>query len=259
MKKLFYLDVNSNIQIIEKLDINSSSGNLRKWLAIDSADNASYYVKSNSKINNKYTGYEPEVECITSRLANMLGLNSVIYYMDKLDIGSKAYKVCISADYSCGLERIPLAQLAPDSAKLYGHDKYNYVMSKVPDYKQYIDQILLFDYIIGNIDRHLNNIEFLSDGVTLNPAPIYDNGASLFSNQSIKSINQLWNTSLNFCKSKPFFNTHNEQIKLISDTSLSKLHIEEVYKLVNTYLNGERARLVNKWLKIRLKECDLLW
>ena len=256
---MFTLNNNSNIQIIEELDINSSSGNLRKWLGMDSSDNTSYYIKSNSKNNNKYTGYEPEVECITSRLANMLGLNSVLYYMDKLNIGAKTYKVCISADYSYGMERIPLAQLAPDSAKLYGVEKYNYVIGKVPNYKQYIDQILLFDYIIGNTDRHLNNIEFLSDGQTLEPAPIYDNGASLFSNQSVKSINQFWNTNLNFCKSKPFFNTHNEQIKLISDTKLQKLHIEDVYKLVNTYLNGERAKLVNKWLKIRLEECDLLW
>lgn len=41
-----------------------------------------------------------------------------------------------------------------------------------------MNDIIIFDYLIGNTDRHARNIEFLG-GASLKAAPIFDNGKSL--------------------------------------------------------------------------------
>lgn len=54
---------------------------------------------------------------------------------------------------------------------------------KIPGYKIFFDQLKLLDYLIGNQDRHLGNYGFLYDSEQekfLGPAPIFDNGSSLW-------------------------------------------------------------------------------
>ena len=54
---------------------------------------------------------------------------------------------------------------------------------KIPGYKPFFDQLKILDYLIGNQDRHLGNYGFLYDADQerfLGPAPIFDNGSSLW-------------------------------------------------------------------------------
>lgn len=49
--------------------------------------------------------------------------------------------------------------------------------------REYLDYLLSFDYVIANTDRHLNNFGMIRDVNTLkwiSPAPIFDNGTSLW-------------------------------------------------------------------------------
>lgn len=52
----------------------------------------------------------------------------------------------------------------------------------IPNYKEFLDDIKIIDYLIGNMDRHLGNYGFLYDSESdrfVGPAPIFDNGSSL--------------------------------------------------------------------------------
>lgn len=79
--------------------------------------------------------------------------------------------------------------------------------------KKQIQEMLAFDYLIGNKDRHMGNFGFLRDSNTLEfigMAPLFDNGSSLFDETIIKS-----DTEHSF-QNEPFMNWQEEQIKLIN-------------------------------------------
>ena len=80
-----------------------------------------------------------------------------------------------------------------------------------------LQQMLTVDYIIANYDRHWGNFGAIRNAKTLewlSTAPLFDNGSALWCNQitdDIRADQKL--------KSQPFFNTHDEQIRLVDDFS----------------------------------------
>lgn len=257
--------LNKAVSVIDlhNLALGGSFGDLQKWYGFikTSTGVKKVYIKTCST-RRGFTGFEPEVECVASRLAHMLGLNCVKYDLSTFKIANMEYKVCVSEDFSNGLEACNIVDVLPNIGSKFGIEKYNYVVNFLGLHQRRIlDSILLFDYIIGNKDRHLRNIELLFDDKgNMCIAPIFDNGAGLFSSESEKTILQNIGFSANFVKSKPFLNPHYEQIQLIdrSKICINKVRKEDVYRLVNTYFSGNRAKYINKWLIIRLKELNLL-
>lgn len=85
---------------------------------------------------------------------------------------------------------------------------------EIPKIKEAIDQMLVIDYLIVNEDRHQNNFGVIRNAEILEylgAAPIYDSGTSLWFNKPLSMINGDAKAA-----SKPFRNTHEEQIKLVS-------------------------------------------
>ena len=83
----------------------------------------------------------------------------------------------------------------------------------IPDARSSIDKMLTLDYIIANEDRHYNNFGFIRDADTLEwlgAAPVYDSGTSLWHNAFDTAAPR---------KCQPFAQTHEEQIRLVSDLS----------------------------------------
>lgn len=77
--------------------------------------------------------------------------------------------------------------------------------------KEFLDNMIAFDYIINNTDRHLGNFGFLRNATTgeyLGPAPIFDNGNSLWFDEPIECNYTVDNFS------KPFCDYHEDQLKL---------------------------------------------
>jgi hypothetical protein len=101
--------------------------------------------------------------------------------------------------------------------------------------RENLDKMLTLDYLIANRDRHLSNFGAVRNTRTLKWlgfAPVFDSGTSLW-NDLIPSDFNTENT-----KCKPFFGTHEEQIKLVKDFSwldLSELNgIEDELREVCT-------------------------
>lgn len=86
------------------------------------------------------------------------------------------------------LELITAASLAntlerPSYIPMQVHLRERCQHFKIPNYKQFFDYLNLIDYLIDNRDRNLSNFGFLYDTrqmIFLGPAPIYDNGTSLW-------------------------------------------------------------------------------
>lgn len=66
----------------------------------------------------------------------------------------------------------------------------------IPGMKEFIDYMLVFDYLMANTDRHFGNFGAIQNVETLEwigPAPIFDSGTSLWhdklTGRSILSVN----------------------------------------------------------------------
>ncbi|MGB8454351.1 MAG: HipA domain-containing protein [Anaerocolumna sp.] len=102
----------------------------------------------------------------------------------------------------------------------------------IPDVQEYLDYMLITDYIIGNADRHYNNFGFIRNVQSLRYegiAPVYDSGNSMWFDTSTARID--------FEKdipSMPFKKFHSEQIQLVhsfEEIDLNTLQgIEEEFK-----------------------------
>ena len=87
-------------------------------------------------------------------LQKKLGLeNVVMYYMDNLSLGRTKKKVCLSIDFVEGEEMLTFAELVPKAVHLQEQEKYDCIVTALPDYVEQLNKILLFDAIIYNKDR----------------------------------------------------------------------------------------------------------
>lgn len=89
---------------------------------------------------------------------------------------------------------------------------------------EFIGNMLVFDYMIANSDRHYGNFGFIRDVNTLEFkgfAPLFDSGNSLWYDSVTKKIR---NANM---PAKPFIDNHNKQIELVKSFSEALLQIKE--------------------------------
>lgn len=250
---------NQVIQEIAEMSIQNLGGNQRKWTGL--VNNKRVYIKTSSSERGK-VWYECESECIASRLAIAMGIPQVInYYLDTLVLKNKEYKVCVSYDFVCSGEFKYFNSIAPYAFRLSGEEKYRYIVSQLPQLKSRIDTILLFDSIIGNEDRHLRNLGIVQTACLGYYIPLFDCGNSMFYNKSQKYIQTMLKSDLDLLPCKPFYSTHQSQLRLcdLSSVQLKPVYKEQVYRIVNSFYTGERAKLICKFLISRLRRYNLLW
>ena len=117
----------------------------------------------------------------------------------------------------------------------------------IPGVEESLSRMLALDYMIANEDRHLNNFGAIRNADTLEwigIAPIYDSGTSLWFDSPNARIGST-------DKSKPFRNTHHEQIKLSSSldfvdfAALSDIAdaVHEIYSQSPFIENARKDRL----------------
>lgn len=90
------------------------------------------------------------------------------------------------------------------------------------DFDQFMSYEIMTDYLLSNIDRHMNNIAILRDPDTLSVigmAPIYDTGNSLFYNES---LDELMGTPRPL-KTHSFVQDEKKLLKYVTDRSLLDL------------------------------------
>jgi hypothetical protein len=114
---------------------------------------------------------------------------------------------------------------------------------------------LVFDFLIANEDRHLNNFEVIKYEKGYDLAPIYDNGKAFFGIDRVTSVAQIKSLSQKF-KSKPF---STNQFKNL-------INLEEAQAIASSFLEKATAKYEDissipgvleghsKILKYRMKE-----
>lgn len=192
---------------------NTSDGWLKKKWKI--MDGKRYLIKGGSGA----TQQEPYNEVIASRIMERLKIPHVSYFLAEEE--GYPYSVCenfitpdtelISAWYVMKTEK------KSNHVSLYRHYQDCCERMGIPGVEQGLNRMLVLDYIIANEDRHLNNFGVIRKAGTLEylgAAPVYDSGTSLWFDKPLPMINA---GARAVCK--PFKNSHEEQIKLVTDFS----------------------------------------
>lgn len=153
----------------------TTNGMLRKaWRHIE--DDGIYLYKGGTE-GAANAGNEPYSEFYACQIAKAMGLNCVEYDLENWK-GILASKCRLFTDIDTSF--VPISRLIKDRTLKNALDYYTGLG------KEFYDELcsmLVFDAVIYNEDRHFGNFGILRDnhtGKIIKPAPIFDNGLSLF-------------------------------------------------------------------------------
>lgn len=134
-------------------------------------------------------------------------------------------------------------------------DPIDYLFKLNKDILSSIFTLLNFDVIIGNVDGHFNNIEFIEEcGKLISLFPIHDCGMSfMFDNSADFYARE---------EAKPFKRTHNEQMEYLKELgyfnfikydkdTISKW--ENLSKEIFELMNAEKVSKLLYFTKVRLE------
>lgn len=260
-------------------------------LSIDNAlkNGATYgfFLKWRIKYNNKYIWvktsnyiellntwlWESYSEIIAYYLGQDLGIKNILkYYPCVVSINNQKLFGCYSYDFNepkesfVSIGRLQTLKLV-DTRRFYLEldSGYESLLRQLKnnlgiDYKDELDNILLFDSVILNTDRHFGNFGFRYNRETnkWRKAPIFDNGCSLYSGTYKQGdFNNLLTCEI---ESLPFKSIHLEQLQYTKyRNGLNRdINISRTFKTIddleiNFGLTANRANFIKSLLIERIK------
>lgn len=153
----------------------TTNGMLPKAWRFIEGDGIYLYKGGTSGASN--AGREPFCEYYASQIAEVMGLNAVHYDLENWK-GITASKCKLFTDKSTSF--VPIGRIVKSGGIKKCLDYYD-KLGKA--FSEQIRSMLVFDALIYNEDRHFGNFGVLRDnhtGKIVAPAPIFDNGLSLF-------------------------------------------------------------------------------
>lgn len=221
----------------------------KAWRFIDN-DGIYLYKSGTSGASN--SGREPYIEYYASQIAKAMGLNCIDYDIENWK-GILASKCRLFTDINTSY--IPIGRIV----KTGGIKKVlSYYDSLGKDFSNQIRDMLVFDALIFNEDRHFGNFGVLIDNKTneiIKPAPIFDNGLSLlcYHAKNNTSYNQLFEYSKTRISSygTSFDDLYSEVVTTRQKNKLKKLigfkfKRHQKYNLSEKYLTNMEKLIQNR-------------
>ncbi len=231
----------------------TTNGALPKaWRKID--DNIYLYKGSTERLNCSNTGYEPYSEYYASKLADIMGINVVKYDLDKWKgILASVCKLFTSKEYSY----VPIWQVVKT-------DKIDeiYKWSCENGFKKKFSDMIIFDSLVLNSDRHLGNFGVIKNNLTgkyIDFAPIFDNGESLLAKGDISAFESekvfIDYINSNFINTSYYGVNYKELVKAFCDKShvanLRKVLTFSFPKHPKYNLQDSRLKLLETMVRMR--------
>ncbi|MDR1487256.1 MAG: XRE family transcriptional regulator [Deltaproteobacteria bacterium] len=171
------------------------------------------------------TGKEPYSEFYASQVATRMGLNAIKYDLEQWK-GILASKCKLFTDIDTAY--IPAGRIITSGGLKAVADYYD---SLGQSFSDEIRDMLVFDALIYNTDRHFGNFGVLRDsrsGSIIAPAPIFDNGMSLFNyatHDSFRDLDEYSKTRL------PAYD--DVSYEAIVKTFVTQRQVEQLRKMIN--------------------------
>ena len=205
---------------------------------------------------------EPINEVFGTRLHQRLGCKNYVSYNVLLEDGIP-YSVCENF-IDTNTELVNAVSINRSIKKRSQYSSYEHFMNAceklgIPGMKEFIDYMLVFDYLMANTDRHFGNFGAIRNVQTLEwigPAPVFDSGTSLWHDKLTRAINPLGEI-----ETKPFYSNASRQMELVSDFSWVpfeelrnlKDDIREIFAPTE-FIDEERIEVLSKAVTSRVEE-----
>ncbi len=205
---------------------------------------------------------EPINEVFGTRLHQRLGGKNYVSYKVLWEDGIP-YSICenfIDTD----TELVNAVSINRSMKKRSQFSAYEHFMNAcdklgIPGMKEFVDYMLVFDYLMANTDRHFGNFGAIRNVETLEwigPAPMFDSGTSLWHDKLTRTINPLGEM-----EAKPFYSNISRQMELVSDFSWVpfeelrglKEDIREIF-VPTEFMDEERIEVLSAAVNSRVEE-----
>ncbi|VYU48173.1 hypothetical protein [Clostridium paraputrificum] len=209
----------------------TARGVLLKWTCL--RDGVIHYFKSGSLTSlGSFSPLQPQAEIMAYRIGSQLGFPNLVetkgstILLPETERYSEQYALL---SYTKSFLRENDVQYQGISKciprKDFNNvDLYQLIVGRFPSIKQDLDLMILFDFIILNIDRHLNNFGLIIDvNNDYRLSPLFDNGLSLlaqFNSEELSVVNETFIRRR--VKVKPFRSDSYKQLKLIDVKNIPK-------------------------------------
>ena len=198
------------------------------------------------------TGNEPYSEYYASQIAAQMGLNHVTYGLAKWK-----GNLCSTCELFTDIDHsyVPIYRLIENCTLRTTAD---YLKKLGNDYYEPFVDMLIFDALICNQDRHFGNFGLIVDNKTNEPcafAPIFDNGMSLFNYGMPEDFAHLEEYAQTRSSSYgvPFENIVKEFITPRQKEQLRKMIGFRFERHKNYNLPARRLKAIENWLQIRVQ------
>lgn len=201
------------------------------------------------------TGNEPYSEFYAAQIAKVLGVNAITYGLSKWK--GELCSTCelfTSKDYSF----LPVGRVVTTGGMKAVSEFYENLGG---EFKKALHDMLVFDAIICNTDRHFGNFGFLVDNKTnviVAPAPLFDHGNSLFNFAGRDDLESFGNLSeyadtLLPCVYDDFIGTAKKVLTNEHREGLRKLLNFKFKKNSKYNLPSERLELIERIIQARVR------
>ncbi|MGL4876008.1 MAG: HipA family kinase [Clostridium sp.] len=237
--------------------INSSSlGVYTKYIKI--VDGYKYLVKSGRGDGKKKSSIlEPVTECICYEIAKEMGIDCAEYLLEEnngdiLSVSKWFYDESVETFYS--------ANKLMKISNLTRENLYNKFIDNMQGIQKDIDNMIIFDFVINNTDRHLKNFGFLINGENIRFAPVYDNGLALGSHLDEEDIEfeEIADLLLDADYAKCFDTSNKKQLNLVKECTLNfDFDYESIVRKYSGYLSEKRINFILELIKERIQEVKI--
>ena len=210
------------------------------------------------KFSNTVNSQEPINEVVCSKIASVFPhLNAVLY--KEASYKGKKSSACENF-IKAGWEFVPAYYFTLNQVQ--GENLYYTIQKNAKRYgihgiKNFLSEMIAFDYLINNIDRNLGNFGFIRDvksNTFVGIAPLFDNGNSLWFDEPLELIGKGIDVS------KPFCSPHIKQLALINKIYIPynevQYHLGEGLNMMAKEIDGGRLDRIDECVHERLFQLE---
>lgn len=259
----FNIERKVNIKDRTIFNSTSSPGELQKKWVIDS-DNKRILIKGNYGLS-----YQQSInEVFACNLHKLQSFNNFVDYSlvdivlsdNRNGLGCSSYCFCNENVESISLSNVYNLSKKRNDESNYEHLKRQCLLLGVneDDFIAYFDYLILSDFLLTNVDRHLNNISLLRNPDSLKIigfSPIYDTGNSMFYRIP---TNDLDNIDIYHIKINSLTKEETKMLKFVNNRKI--LNLKHTNLDFSIYDNDIRENLIRKEYYIKLfdKKIELI-
>ena len=201
------------------------------------------------------TGCEPYSEYYAAQIADVIGVNAIDYNLKKWKgILCSTCELFTSKEYSF----VPVGRIVTEGGMKAVRAYYE---SLGDEFICALDDMLVFDAVIMNTDRHFGNFGFLVDNRTntiSTPAPLFDHGNSLFNlagKDDLASLDALqkYADTLQPCVYDDFIGTAKAVLSQENRQGLRKLLDFSFPRHSRYNLDKKRLKLIEEMVRLRAR------